>query len=121
MLDLLFQKGLVIAPNAWNPERDKILKNTTAMLHVHQWRGVRTVAPLRYAMAAAYGMALIAEQVEARDIFDGVVLFCEYDAMPDYVATMTRRWQAELKERGQALHELLCGDYSFRNCVERAL
>jgi hypothetical protein len=121
MMDLLMQKGLAIAPNAWNPERDKILKNTTAMLHIHQWRGVRTVAPLRYAMAAAYGIPLIAEQVENRDIFDNIVLFTDYDAMPEYVATMTRRYQAELRERGQTLHELLCGEYSFRNCVERAL
>lgn len=121
MLDLLTQRDVTIAPNAWNPDRDRYLKHTTAMLHIHQWRKVRTVAPLRYAIAAAYALPLISEQVEARDIFDGVALFCEYDAMPDYVATMTRRYQAELKERGQALHELLCNERSFRKNVEAAL
>lgn len=121
LCDNLVKEGLTIAPSKWNPDRDALLKNTTAFLHVHQWEGIATVAPLRFAIAAAYAMPLISEPVQDRDLFDGVVLFCDYDAMPAYAKTLTRRWQAELRERGQALHNLLCVDNSFRSFVEAAL
>ena len=121
MMDLLMKQGVSIAPNAWNPDRDAMLKNTTAMLHIHQWRKVRTIAPLRFAIAAAYGLPLISEQVEQRGIFDGVALFTSYDAMPEYVKTLTQRYPERLKEHGQALKELLCVQNSFKACVERAL
>ena len=91
------------------------------MLHVHQWEAIHTIAPLRYAIAAAYGLPLISEQVENRDIFNEVVLFSTCDAMPEYVRTLTKRYLTRLKEHGDALKELLTGQYSFRNCVERAL
>lgn len=121
MMDLLTKEGVTITPNAWNPDRDALLKSTTAMLQVHQWRSIRTLAPLRVAIAAAYGLPLISEQVEDRGMFDGIVLFTSYDAMPAYAKTMTERYQGELKERGQTLHELLCVEHSFRKCVEAAL
>lgn len=121
MADRLMERGLSIAPSKWNPDRDALLKSTTAMLHIHQWDAIKTVAPLRVAIAAAYGLPLISEQVENRDMFDGVALFCQYEAMPDYVSTMVRRYPDRLKEHGGKLKELLCGEYSFRNCVEAAL
>jgi hypothetical protein len=121
MMDLLAKAGVSIAPNAWNPQRDAILKNTTAMLQVHQWRNIRTIAPLRVAIAAAYGLPLICEQVMERGMFDGVALFTSYDTMPEYVATLTKRYPERLAEHGQALKELLTGEYSFRKCVEAAL
>lgn len=125
MADTVMQQGLTIAPSRWNPDRDALLKNTAAMLHVHQWEKdgiiIKTVAPLRFAIAAAYGLPLISEQVQNRDMFDGVVLFSDYDAMPAYANTLVRRYQAELQERGQALHELLCVENSFRSFVEAAL
>ena len=82
---------------------------------------IATIAPLRFAIAAAYGLPLISEKVENRDIFSEVVLFCNYDAMPDYVSTLVRRYPERLKEYGAALKELLCGELSFRKNVERAL
>lgn len=121
LADRFMEKGLTIAPSKWNPDRDALLKSTTALIHSHQWEGVNTVAPLRYAIAAAYALPLISEQVQDQDIFDGVVLFSDYDALPEYTATMTRRYQGELRERGQALHNLLCVDNSFRSFVEAAL
>lgn len=119
--DRMMEQGLTIAPSKWNPDRDALLKSTTAMLHIHQWDAVKTIAPLRFAIAAAYGLPLISEQVEHRGMFDNIVLFSEYDAMPAYAKTLTHRYQAELREKGRALHDLLCNEYSFRKCVEAAL
>lgn len=123
--DRMMEQGLTIAPSKWNPDRDALLKSTTAMLHIHQWETdgvvIKTVAPLRFAIAAAYGLPLISEKVEDPDIFKDVVLFSDYDAMPAYAKTLTGRYQAELRERGRALHDLLCETHSFRSFVEAAL
>lgn len=113
--------GLKLAPNAWNPERDAMLKGTTAMVHVHQHDHVATIAPLRFALAAAYGLPLISERVEDADLFRDVVLFAEFADLSDYVNAAVRRHTAELKERGRLLHTLLCEQYSFRKCIEAAL
>ena len=121
IFDTLLQAGLSIAPNCWNPDRDKVLKSSAVMLHTHQWRKVRTVAPLRYAIAAAYAMPLISEPVEDADIFQDSVLFCEPGQLPEYTANLIRRHEPLLEEHGQMLHELLCHQYSFRNNVEAAL
>lgn len=118
---LLEAEGLTVAPSVWNPERDALLKTSACMVHVHQWDNVSTVAPLRFAIAAAYGLPLISEQVQDRDIFENVVLFSDYAALPAYVTTLVRRYGADLQERGAALKELLTGEYSFRKCVEAAL
>lgn len=121
IFDSLLTGGLTIAPNAWNPARDSILKSTAVMLHTHQWRDVKTIAPLRYAIAAAYAMPLISEPVEDRDIFDNIVLYCEAGLLPEYTRNLIRRHEPLLTEHGQALHELLCYEYSFRKNVEAAL
>lgn len=121
LADRFMEHGLRIAPSRWNPERDALLKSTTAVIHAHQWENITTIAPLRFAIAAAYALPVISEQVHDRGIYDGAALFCQYDAMPEYVSTLTRRYAADLRERGQALYELLCVDHSFRKSVEAAL
>lgn len=121
IFDLMLQAGVTIAPNCWNPARDSVLKSSAVMLHTHQWRNVRTVAPLRYAIAAAYGMPLISEPVEDRSIFDGTVLYCDAAHLPEYVSTLARRYPGMLQEHGLALHELLCHTHSFKKCIEAAL
>ena len=117
----LMEAGLSIAPNAWNPHRDAILKASHVMLHTHQWRNVHTVAPLRYAIAAAYALPLVSEYVEDASIFQDAVLFCRAESMPDYLNTMIKRHYSLMLEYGKELYELLCVEHSFRKCVEAAL
>lgn len=112
---------LKLAPNAWNPERDAMLKSTTAMVHVHQHDRVATIAPLRFALAAAYKLPLISEQVEDRDLFDECVLFADYIALSHYTSVMVNRYPEMLKAHGEALHEALCVQSNFKTFVEAAL
>lgn len=121
IFDTLLQADLKIAPNCWNPARDSVLKSSAVMLHTHQWRKVKTIAPLRYAIAAAYGMPLISEPVEDASIFDGSVLFCEPEYLPSYMKTLVNDFPVMLADKGAALHELLCEQYSFRKCIEGAV
>lgn len=120
-LEAMRGKGVTIAPNAWGDERDAILKASSAMLHIHQHEKVHTVAPLRYAIAAAYHMPLISESVYDAGIFDKAVLYADYGNLADYTALMLRRYADRLRAKADMLHELLCIKGNFRSYVEGAL
>lgn len=112
---------LTIAPNAWNEERDALLKEAKAVVHIHQHENVPTVAPLRFAIAAAWHKPLISEQVHDRGIFEDAVLYADYSAIAEYTAVMVRRYPEYLRAKADQLHELLCVKNSFKSFVEAAL
>jgi hypothetical protein len=114
-------KGMTIAPNAWGAERDALLKSSRAMLHIHQHAKVHTVAPLRYAIAAAWHKPLISEEVYDRGIFGESVLYADYSVMADYTDTMVRRYPQLLESKADELHDMLCVSGSFRSYIEAAL
>lgn len=113
--------GLTLAPNSWSDERDAALKASTCVVHVHQHDRVATVAPLRYAIAAAWHKPLISERVNDRGIFDRAVLYSDFDTIADYTALMVRRYPQLLRDKADELHDKLCVSNSFRSYVEAAL
>lgn len=113
--------GLSIAPNAWGEERDALLKEAKSVVHVHQHDRVPTIAPLRFAIAAAWHKPLISEDVHDRGIFDECVLYADYGAIADYTALMVRRYGDLLRDKADALHDLLCVSNSFKSYIQEAL
>ena len=112
--------GVSIAPRGWGAERHSILQQTRIMLNVHQHDYAFTVAPQRWALAAAYRMPMITENVADAGIFtNSYMMQCERQHMADFV----RMWRDDhrLTDYGHALHELLCNERTFRKCVEGAL
>jgi hypothetical protein len=117
----LRQHGITLAPNAWGEERDGILRSTRLVAHVHQHEGVRTVAPGRFALAAAYGLPLVTETLDDPGIFTPGTLL-QSDAA--HYADFTRMWlgdEAKLRDFGASLHWLLCREHTFRRCVDQAV
>lgn len=117
----MHEKGLTIAPNAWGDERDSLLKEAKVVIHVHQHDRVPTVAPLRYAIAAAWRKPLISEEVYDRGIFGDCVLYADYSVMAEYTENMVRRYPHLLRDKADALHDTLCVSNSFRSYIEAAL
>ena len=115
------EKGLTIAPNAWGDERDALLKASSAVLHIHQHEKVNTVAPLRYAIAAAWHKPLISESVYDRGIFDTCVLYADYAHLADYTALMVKRYPQLLRDKADELHDTLCVSNNFRSFIEKVL
>ncbi len=115
--------GVRIAPNGWGQERHDILRASRAMLHIHQHDGIQTIAPQRWALAAAYSLPLITETLIDRGIFgNSNMLMCNYEHLPEFVRMWTLRNEARiLEDYGRALHQLLCVERTFRVCVEAAL
>ncbi len=115
----LQQRGLHLTPNGWGEVRHRNLLGSRVMLHVHQHDHVATVAPQRFALAAAYRLPLISEAVCEPDLFKDVVLWSKYDALADFVHDRMRG--NGLEDAGEALYQLLCVERTFHKCVEEAL
>jgi hypothetical protein len=93
------------------------------MLHIHQHDGIQTIAPQRWALAAAYGLPLITETLLDWGIFGYKhLLMSDYEHLPEFVKMWTRRNEARiLEDYGRALHHLLCVERTFRANVEAAV
>lgn len=121
LLDDMERRGLTIVPNGWGDERDARLKEAKTVLHIHQHDKVPTVAPLRFAIAAAWHKPLISESVHDVGIFESSVLYADYAHLADYTTLMARRYDSLLRDKADALHDMLCISNSFRSFVEEAL
>jgi len=108
--------GVRIAPNAWGYERDSILRDSQAMLHIHQWDQFPHPAPLRFAVAAAYKLPLFSEAwVGAEPLYN------QYGMMRFEPGDFFMGSPGVLQEYGEALYEWLCRRMDFKTCVEAAL
>ncbi len=123
MFQQLRERQITIAPNGWKQARHNSLKSSRTMLHIHQHDGIATLAPLRVALAAAYRLPLITETCHDYGILGSSHrLVSDYDNIPAFVQKWTHQNERRiLADYGNALHGLLCRDYTFRKCVEAAL
>jgi hypothetical protein len=112
-------RGLSLSDGGWGQERHRNILQTRVMLHVHQHDGISTIAPQRFALAAAYRMPLISETACEPGPVKDAVLWANYDALPEVVAERVR--YGSLADYGEALYQVLCVERPFRKCVEEAL
>jgi hypothetical protein len=76
---------------------------------------------LRWALAAAYGLPMIAESVADRGAFgDCHFLTSEYANLVPFTCKTLRAFDA-LQAAGAALKQFLCVEHPFRSTVEAAL
>jgi hypothetical protein len=118
----LEEKGLSIAPNAWGYQRHENLLQSRCMVHVHQFDGTPTIAPLRWCIAAAYSLPIISESVNNREPFGlGHFMACDYEHLGAFIAMQLKAEWSNLEDYGRALHRFLCVEHPFRKNVEAAL
>lgn len=101
--------------SAWDGARNHILRSSRSMVYVHQ-TPMPIGAPLRMALAAAYRLPVISEQLADsyphRDGYD--IMVAPYDqVIPKTLAAL----QGNLAELGENLHRKLCVEMPFRKCV----
>jgi len=94
-----FRNGNIsVAPNAWPPERDEILKASKFALNVHQDHHPFQ-EPLRFALFAAYGLPIISETIyDATPFSDEFMIFSDYNGLPgkirEVLADDYERWRS---------------------------
>lgn len=123
LVDRLKEWDITISPQGWDAERHAALCQSSAMLHVHQHDDLRTVAPQRFALAAAYSLPLISETIDDRGVFAySDFLVSDYANLPQFVSMWTKRNESRiLEDFGRALHQKLCVENTFKSFVEAAL
>lgn len=120
--DLLQREGLQRAPNGWDEARHTILSKSRSMVVVHQNPQAPTVAPQRWAMAAAYKLPVISETLGNAGIFEDVTVQANLEDIGVIAANRLKPANVgKLIEMGKALHNLLCYEYTFQKGIEAAL
>ncbi len=115
-------RGLSIAPNGWDDERHTSLSKSRCMVIVHQWEQFKCIAPLRWALAAAYKLPIISESVWCRDPFTHThFMTCDFDRLGKFTELHIRDRYNNLEDYGLALYEKLCHQMTFRKSIEAAL
>lgn len=117
--------GISIAQNGWGEERHKSLQQSRFMLSVHQDEH-KYIEPLRFALAVAYGLPIIVE--DSYDTFpynerngEITVLTGVPIQRLDRIVAGMRKDYARYRSAGLMLRNKMCGEWSFRNCIERYL
>lgn len=121
MTSQLKELGLSIAPpeNSWGMERSWDLVTSRVMVHVHQTEQTIGVAPLRWCLAATYGLPLITETIPDRGIFGYThMMMADYAHLAKFTKHMLEDKRL-LADYAAALHGLLCIDYTFRDSIEQ--
>lgn len=114
--------GLREAPPAYSKaDKDRVINASRCVLSLHQYEG-RMVAPLRFAVAAAYKKFVISETVEDSTPYGYDFAQADYEDLPDYVMWFLIDDPRDIEVAGgEHLHRLLCVENTFRSCVEAAL
>jgi len=117
----LIPHNIKIAPNAWGEVRNKLLQESAMMLHVHQFAAAPTIAPQRFALAAAYKLPLLSEAVVNSGIVSDSIAYAPYDSLVNKTKEMLD-WPDNIRRGlGEALYNKLCCEYSFSKCIEAAI
>jgi len=112
-------KDFRMGPNAWGDERTQILRSTPIMLNIHQ-TPAPICEPLRFVLAAAYGMALISEIcVDPWPLTDEEILMEKYNSLGEVTSKFIKAKGA--MSYGNRLKKKLTFDWNFRRGVEKVL
>jgi hypothetical protein len=114
------QLGLREAPCAWGRARDLHLKRTLLMVNVLQ-TPAPIMAPLRFALSAAYRMPIVSEHIAdpwPLEVTDFAAM-TDLDGIPEAVQRAGK--DSWTMPSGLSLHRKLCLEWTFRRGVEDAL
>jgi hypothetical protein len=114
--------GLKMGLGGWGEARHQNLLSAAVMVHAHQWVDRPTIAPQRWALAAAYHLPLITEYLGDAGIFNGLVLETSAEAMGFFVREHLQPVQRGLMNKyADRLHEQMCVKMPFKKGIEAAV
>ena len=105
-----------IAPRGWGKEKDLSLKRSRYMLNVHQDE-FQYIEPLRFALAAAYGLPVISEDCLDFYPYEQIVVFKELEDLFSEGSIYDRF----IYDHGLEFRYIMTEKYNFRKWVEVAL
>ena len=110
--------GLRIAPNGWGEERHQSLQRSWAMLNVHQDED-QYLEPLRFALAAAYGLPILSENLYDEPYpYQTATFQFPLDKL-GYAMMQGFKSRLEWAKKGLQMRRFVMEYHSFRDCIER--
>ena len=110
-----------VAPNAWPPERDIILKQSKFALNIHQ-DNHPFQEPLRFALFAAYGIPIITETIfDSYPWSDEYMVYSTWDDIVRKVREILSEPYDRFKEMGLRSRERMCHEFQFGKMVRQAV
>jgi hypothetical protein len=117
----LRRMGVKIAPAAWGRAgQDEVVARSHLMLNMHQYAGIGTVAPLRFAVAASYAIPIVSESFADGEAVALTVAHAPIEELPKVVSELLKA-PVHLQQAGGALHHRLCVKTDFGRGVREAL
>lgn len=115
--------GLTIAPDGWGVRRSEIMLQSACMAIIHQIDKANGIAPLRMCIAAAHRLPVITEVVDDAGIFTNAFMMqCDYATLPYFLHDRIKdKDRQRFEDRGHALFDYLCHDYTFRMSIDSNL
>lgn len=125
LLDEIRNNGLLVAPNTYSAERSNYLRSSRAMLNIHQNPG-KYLSPLRFALAAAYNLPVISEEMEdcyplVPDVDYVSVPYTEVARTCSSLLKQTDHPVLSLEPFRKNLRDLLIVRYPFRETIIRTV
>jgi hypothetical protein len=120
----LKERGLAIAPEAWGGgQQNSVLGTSRLMLNMHQYDGLKIIAPIRVAVAAAYALPVLTESIDDRGVLEeGDFAAAPFKELIDETVRLLRPEHAgQLQVMSARLHQRLCVEWTFRRGVEHGL
>lgn len=119
------EDGLSIAEPSWGDEREKALASCRLLLSIDRVHGIHFTSPLRYVLAAAYGLPILSEEIEDPYplVVGKTVMMSPYDSLANAAQASLRMplMGSVLPDIGEACRKLLCEEWTFRKGVTEAL
>ncbi len=119
----LVKQNVSVAPDAYGKHaQDDILPKSKLMLSMHQYDIAKIIAPLRFAVAASYGLPLLSETVtDSYPLIEG-----QHFVTADYVDLVNKAVKLLKDENALAtlannLKQLLTENFRFDKCVNTAV
>jgi len=122
VVDELLGRGIKLAPNAWGKEeQDRVLAETRLVLNVHQYEDSPMVAPIRFAVAAAYGIPIVTEALREGQQ-RGYIARVRFELLARIVSDVLDPINGDfLAKAGYELHREFCVDTDFHREIEKRL
>lgn len=115
-------KGFKVAPNGWGMKRHNRLRHTKFLVNVHQ-DGDKFLEPLRFILAALYGVPIISEECD--DPFpyvaDDDFISSTYDNVVETTIRAATGAYGDHAERAKRLRVKMTTEFLFKDLVDRAV
>lgn len=108
--------GFSVAPNGWGEYRHKSLMQSRFMLNIHQ-DNYPFIEPLRFALAAAYGLPVITQSVTDTQWYRPGLLESPFSTIADLIRFSMNQYD-HYYNSGLEYREKLCYQRTFRASLE---